>query len=191
MDAFHLHHLLSYNSETSQCAPIYWDLHDIPSSARYVMHTHPLPTTEDDEPTRSAHYVMPMYPPLSVEDLDMTATVPSVSTLHVTCDVLPFNWPIIARNIAGVTVRDVLFAIYECLQRQMSIHEWNSLSPKQRNRINLVFDARWRLSSSPSMARSFGLLRVDCLLRHALFGGLTPIPADEPTCVLTLRVQKR
>ncbi|PFH49585.1 hypothetical protein AMATHDRAFT_147427 [Amanita thiersii Skay4041] len=168
-----LHHLLTYSQYdlgNKHCSQLVWNLKLLPSEG--------------------AHYNAPTYPRLSEEDLQLPATTPSVTSLHIICGLFPYEWPIIAYNIAGVTIQDVLTAIYECLHRQVSMREWSGICPKQRERIRLIFDARWRLSSDPAAAHSVGLLRLDSLLKHTMFGGLTAIPADEPTCVLTLRIPR-
>ncbi|KAK2461178.1 hypothetical protein APHAL10511_006705 [Amanita phalloides] len=130
-----------------------------------------------------------MFPSSTIhpEVLEMPATYPPVISLYIICDVTPYNSPIIARNFAGVTIHDVLFAIYNNLQIQILDTEWSNLSKKQQDRVKAVFYARVHRSPDPSVAQLAGVKGVDTLLCHTFFGGLTPIPAHEPTCVLTLR----
>ena len=175
MDYIHLHRLLRYDLEHSQRAPIHWDLHDIPSSAHYCLSSIPLGAT------------------LAKDELIMSATVPAVNSLRIVCEVLPFDWPIVANNATGVTVEDVLHAIQDALQKRVGKHEWNVLSDKHQRRVSTVFDSRWQKSPDPVATRAAGVQRLDTLLKHDFFGGLTVIPAAEPTCVLTLacnRVQQ-
>ncbi|KAF8635428.1 hypothetical protein AX15_000417 [Amanita polypyramis BW_CC] len=162
------HRLLRYDLEWSRRAPIDWDMRDKPTSARY----HPLlfsPTT------------------LSLEDLAMPATSPRVVSLPIICDVLPCNSPIVARNFAGVTIHDVLLAVYDALQVEITKEEWNRFTRKQRDHIQVVRGGRLQRPEDPTDTRSADIKGIDILLHHTLFGGLTPIPAAEPACVLTLR----
>ena len=117
------------------------------------------------------------------------ATEPPVISLHIICDVLPCNSPIVARNFSGVTIHDVLFAIYNTLQVQINSAEWSALGKKQQDRVKRIFEGRIQRSDNSPAAHSAGVKLVDSLLYHILFAGLTPItfPASEPTCVLTLR----
>jgi hypothetical protein len=169
METIRLHYLLRYHLEHSQRAPVHWDMHDPPTTARYH-----LPC------------MLPIST-LSPEDLEMPATEPSVISLRIICDVVPYSALIVARNFAGVTIHDVLFAIYKTLQIQINPTEWSNLKPKQQSRIKRVFEGRLQRFEDPSAARSAGVKGIDTLLYHTLFGGLTPISAPEPTCVLTLR----
>ena len=171
MNTLRLHYLLRYHLEQSQRAPLHWDMHDPPTSARYHL-PRTLPTAA-----------------LSPEDLEMLATEPPVISLHIICDVLPCNSPIVARNFSGVTIHDVLFAIYNTLQVQINSAEWSALGKKQQDRVKRIFEGRIQRSDNSPAAHSAGVKLVDSLLYHILFAGLTPItfPASEPTCVLTLR----
>ena len=162
------HRLLRYDLEYSRRAPIDWDIRDPPPSARY----HPLLLS----PT-----VL-----LSPEDLAMPATSPPVIAFTIICDVLPYNTPIVARNFAGVTIHDVLSAIHNALQDEITRQEWDNFTKKQQDRIQIFRDDRLRRFEDPSDADK-GIKAIDTLLRHSFFGGLTPIPGAEPACVLTLR----
>ncbi|KAF8724432.1 hypothetical protein AX14_008826 [Amanita brunnescens Koide BX004] len=169
METIRLHYLLRYHLEQNQRAPIHWDMHNPPTSARY-------------------HFprMLPIAA-LSSEDLEMPATEPSVISLRIICDVYSYDSPIVARNFSGVTVHDVLFAIYKTLQIQINPTEWSDFRPKQQGRIKHVFEGRRQRLEDPSAASSASVKGIDTLLYHTLFGGLTPIPSPEPTCVLTLR----
>ncbi|KAJ6525857.1 ectomycorrhiza-regulated small secreted protein [Mycena sp. CBHHK59/15] len=131
-------------------------------------------------------------PPRSACHLSQHATNPPVSCLRVTCGIFPNEaWVAEARNWLGVTVRNVLDAIYVAVNAQITHPEWDALSPKQQNRVNIVFDTRWRRSTDPAQVREHGVLRADCLLQHILFAGLSNAPDSDDTCLLTLRRPKR
>ena len=175
MNTLRLHYLLRYHLEQSQRAPLHWDMHDPPTSARYHL-PRTLPTAA-----------------LSPEDLEMLATEPPVISLHIICDVLPCNSPIVARNFSGVTIHDVLFAIYNTLQVQINSVEWSALGKKQQDRVKRIFEGRIQRSDNSPAAHSAGVKLVGSLSRlyHILFAGLTPItitfPTSDPTYVLALR----
>ncbi|KAF7299363.1 Ectomycorrhiza-regulated small secreted protein [Mycena indigotica] len=158
MDTPTLNPLLRYFNaprETSTC-PVIWDLRKAPKTAHHV------------------HTIGEHCRPLSDSELSQHATHPPVATLRVRCGVYPSEtWVSEARNRQGVTVKNVLDAIYRTLNIQLTHAEWESLCPKQQNRVNLVFDARWRAGRDPKAERAVGILRRDCLLQHVLFAGLS------------------
>ncbi|KAJ6459710.1 ectomycorrhiza-regulated small secreted protein, partial [Mycena vitilis] len=169
-----LHPLLQYSQhdgEVGQSSTLLWDLRESPRTARHV-----------SAPDR----------PLSEFELSQHATSPPVFFLRVTCGIFPQDsWVSEARNWLGVTVRNVLDAISETVQKQINYPEWDKLCPKQQSRVNLVFDARWRRSANPAQVRERGVLRSDCLLQHIFFAGLSTAPDTEATYLLTLRRPKR
>ncbi|KAJ7211174.1 ectomycorrhiza-regulated small secreted protein [Mycena pura] len=170
-----LHHLLQYNQhqdELGHCCALLWDMREPPrSAARHV-----------SAPDR----------PLSEFELTQHATNPPVTVLRVTCGVFPeASWVSEARNWLGVTVKNVLDAISTTMGTQISYPEWDKLCPKQQNRVNVVFDARWRGSADPTEVRAHGVLRSDCLLQHIHFAGLSIEPESEDTYFLTLKRPKR
>ncbi|KAJ7102805.1 ectomycorrhiza-regulated small secreted protein [Mycena epipterygia] len=170
-----LHPLLQYSQHDGElgdrCA-LLWDLRESPRSARHVL-----------APER----------PLSEFELSQHATNPPVSILRVTCGIFPEeSWVSEARNWLGVTLRDVLHAIFETVRTQITYEEWDKLCPKQQNRVNVMFDARWRRSVDPGQVRENGVVRSDCLLQHVLFAGLSAAPdTEDNTYLLTLRRPKR
>ncbi|KAJ8693690.1 hypothetical protein PTI98_008665 [Pleurotus ostreatus] len=124
---------------------------------------------------------------LSDTELAQHATHPPLNTLQIICGVLPFEWPIIAQNPTGVTIADVLQAIHQTVMVQIKQNEYDALSLKQRNRIAQIFDTRWRASLEPRTIWSFGVLRVDCLLNHTIFAGLTMTIEGTDACIVSLR----
>ena len=165
-----LHPLLCYSQHyivDLHCCSLLWDMHQVPSY--FVRQVHPPNTLLTD--AELSHY----------------ATSPSVQSLNITCGIFPSDWPIRAHNPTGVRIRDVLQAIHTCLHVQITPKEWNGLCAKQRDRINRVFDARWRVSVEPLRVRAHGILRIDCLLQHTWFAGLTVSLVHENSCILSLR----
>ncbi|KAF7360589.1 hypothetical protein MVEN_00790300 [Mycena venus] len=174
-----LHPLLQYSQharESGNTCPLIWDLRESPRTARHV-----------SAPDR----------PLSEFELSQHATNPPVFSLRVTCGIFPEeSWAVEARNWLGVTVGNVLDAINSTLHTQITYPEWNKLCPKQQNRVNIVFDARWRRSVDAAQVRERGVLRSDCILQHVLFAGLSLAPSDPDnaeattTYLLTLKRPK-
>ncbi|KAJ7161790.1 ectomycorrhiza-regulated small secreted protein [Mycena crocata] len=169
-----LHPLLQYSQhdkELGDCNLILWDLR---------------------EPPRTADHAAAPDRPLSEFELSQHATIPPVSRLRVTCGIFAEEaWISQAQNWLGVTIRNVLDAIYETVRTQINYEEWDRLCPKQQQRVNIVFDARWRRSTQPMETRDHGILRGDCLLQHVVFAGLSTAPDSEDTYLLTLRRLKR
>ncbi|KAJ7244050.1 ectomycorrhiza-regulated small secreted protein [Mycena rebaudengoi] len=169
-----LHPLLQYSQDgrtTGHCCPLLWDLREPPNTARHVL-------------SRDR--------PLSEFELSQHATTPPVFYLRITCGVFPDeSWTSEARNWQGITVRNVLDAIYSTVRAQITYPEWNALSLKHQNRVNLAFDVRWRRSADPAQVREHGVLRSDCLLHHILFSGLSMATNSDDTCLLTLGRPKR
>ncbi|RDB28043.1 hypothetical protein Hypma_002196 [Hypsizygus marmoreus] len=169
MSPLTLHPLLAYsqhNIAVGHCNAILWDLREAPTSIRHVSNLDIV---------------------LTEHELSELATTPPVKSLHVVCGLFAEDWPIDARNPQGVTILDVLKAIYTCLQTQITQEEWYRMCLKQRRRVSVVFDARWRVAKDTTITHAHGVLRADCLLQHTLFAGLTVSLETEGTCILTLR----
>ncbi|KAJ7148703.1 hypothetical protein C8R43DRAFT_1008481, partial [Mycena crocata] len=104
-----LHPLLQYSQheELGHCSALLWDLREPPRSARHV-----------SAPER----------PLSEFELSQHATNPPVSCLRVTCGIFPEeSWVSEAQNWLGVTIGNVLDAIFATLCTQLNYQEWNKL----------------------------------------------------------------
>jgi hypothetical protein len=168
-DEFYLHPLLRYsqhNVTTGHCCPILWDLREPPETARRVVAL---------ESTISDFY------------LTRPATSPPMVVLHITCDIFPGDWPIEVRSLDGVTVGDVLRAIHSTLMRPIRRFEWDGLSEKQQKRTEAVFEERCNQTTNRVECHSQGVLRMDCILQHIWFAGLTVSPETDCSCILTLR----
>ncbi|KAJ7472171.1 ectomycorrhiza-regulated small secreted protein [Mycena latifolia] len=170
-----LHPLLQYSQHDGEpggrCALV-WDLRESPIFAHHI-----------SAPDRM----------LSEFELSQHATNPPVSCLRVTCGIFPEeSWVAEARNALGVTVRNVLDAIFAIVGTPLIYAEWDKLCPKQQNRVNIVFDARWRRAMDPMQVRERGVSRADCLLQHIQFAGLNAAPTSEDnTYFMTLGRPKR
>ena len=86
-----------------------------------------------------------------------------------------------------VTVGDVLHTIHSVINRRITQSEWDRISEKQRGRIGEIFDNRCKVSLQREECRANGVLRVDCLLSHTLFAGLSPSFNEDGTFIMTLR----
>jgi hypothetical protein len=126
---------------------------------------------------------MPLFPCFS-----QFATTPPLPKLHLMCDLLFPEWEIIAHNPAGVTVKDVVEAIYSTLHERLVMPEWERLSFKQRGFIEDVHNMRCAISSNPERTRLAGVRRADYLLHTTMFAGLTSLVkrGQEWQVVLTL-----
>ncbi|KIM86677.1 hypothetical protein PILCRDRAFT_64788 [Piloderma croceum F 1598] len=151
-----------------ESCPLIWDLRDPPSSAAQLV-------PYGQKHSTSFKFLQSQF-----------ATSPRVTGLYILCDLLPYPWKISARNQKGVTVGDVLEAIYQVARTPLTTEEWDRLPSKQRQRVNRVFDVRWTNASAPEKERNRGLKRVDCLLQSTRFAGLSMSYDDDFTCILTL-----
>lgn len=168
-DDFYLHPLLRYNQHavaSGHCCPLLWDLRSPPELAKRVVNA--------DQAITSFY-------------LSRLATNPPTAILHITNDIFPGEWPIEVRRLEGITVGDILHAIHTALMLPIRRQEWEQLSEKQRGRIDLVFEERCKMSIDREESRSRGVLRIDCLLQHTLFAGLSISLVKDCSCILTLR----
>ncbi|KIJ61576.1 hypothetical protein HYDPIDRAFT_56699, partial [Hydnomerulius pinastri MD-312] len=110
---------------------------------------------------------------ISPSQLAQTVTIPAVTSLHVTSDLLSPHWVIAAYNPTGVTVDDILSAIHAELYAPLTILEWDYMSLKQRARIESVFYARCQASHNFERTRNGGVRRMDYLINTTTFAGLS------------------
>jgi hypothetical protein len=168
MPQISLHPLLQYSHRDTMghhCCPILWDLRDPPaSSVRLAKNKKSIATSR----------------------LSQYATTPPVSYLAVTCEVFPFPWRIEAQNPRGVTILDLLEAIYRVAHGGVRQYEWDGLSDKQQDRIAFIFEERWQGSRDPWRVRAGGVSRADCLLHSTSFAGLSMSCEKGYLSILTL-----
>jgi hypothetical protein len=169
MESTALHPLLRYSQHDvvpGNCAPILWDLRESPGSALHV-----------DNPDKQ----------LSPSVLSQPATTPTCFALSITCEVFSEPWPIEIRRQEAITVGDVLDTIHSVINRRITQAEWDRISDKQRARIGVKFDDRCRVSPQREECRANGVLRVDCILSHTLFAGLSASPDEDDSFIMSLR----
>jgi hypothetical protein len=167
-----LHPLLQYSHHDvigNPCSPLLWDLREHPTYMRFVKNNR--------KPT--SYY------------LDQPATTPAVTYLDITCGLFPIPWSIEAHNPRGVTIYDVLRAIYHVTQTAIIPCEWEMLSEKHQDRVAVVFEDRWSSAYNRMQVRSFGVTRADCLLRSTSFAGLSMSYDKRCSAILTLSRNSR
>lgn len=172
-----LHQYLHYSQHEQPTEPglycsLVWDLRETPAGA--------------------ARHVKKLDKPLSTRRLNEPATFPPVTSLQITCDIFPEPWVIKATNTAGVrgatvTLLDVLNAIYTALHVPLGTQAWNDLPTKKQQRVQAAFERRCRLALNPDSCFAQGMLRIDCLVNHTVFGGLSVSLEKPRTCILSLR----
>ncbi|KAJ3770168.1 hypothetical protein FB446DRAFT_178251 [Lentinula raphanica] len=129
---------------------------------------------------------------LRSHELAALAIQPSAHHLRIRCGIFSDSdtWYIEARNPSGVTVQDVLVAIYEAFQQPYGNEEFNTLCPKTQAMVLHAYHARVRAMPHPRLAWEAGIQRGDCLMQHTWFGGLSLAYEGgdvENTCMLSLR----
>ncbi|KAE9399823.1 hypothetical protein BT96DRAFT_679834 [Gymnopus androsaceus JB14] len=126
---------------------------------------------------------------LNPHELATPATQPLLTRLRIFCGIFPgsdldvqSSWRIEVQNLHGVTVKDVLTAIYEAFQRPYSHEEFNALCAKTQSRVLEAYHARVHATANPRTAWEAGIRRSDCLMRHSWFGGLSmSLPVGDGT----------
>ncbi|KAJ3928736.1 MAG: ectomycorrhiza-regulated small secreted protein [Lentinula lateritia] len=133
---------------------------------------------------------------LRSHELSAPATRPPLTHLRIYCGIMPDSdaWCIETQNPSGVTVRNVLDAIYDAFKQPFSHESFNTLCPKSQTIVLNTFHARVRAAGAPDLSRAVweeGIQRGDCLMRHSWFGGLSLSfegrPDMENTCILSVR----
>ncbi|KAI0774639.1 hypothetical protein BD413DRAFT_438938, partial [Trametes elegans] len=130
--------------------------------------------------------------PLTLEELRQPATHPAVRKMKIKCDELP-QWPIVlephsasrdrspylgvpagaAAEDVPITVGDVLMAIHQTVQRQISHVDWARLSREQMHAVSAAYTRRCRtFPSAAAFEEAQGVRRVDYLHERYMFRGL-------------------
>jgi hypothetical protein len=175
-----LHPLLLYTSyveEGHPCCPLVWDIRKPPTGSKRL----------------SIFASSPEGFPLRLTPLELSqhATTPPVSRLIIYCGIFPRPWPIDARSSRGVSILDVLDAIYSVMITPIKEREWESLSRKEKHNISVAFHERCRNCPDPHMEKSSGVRREDCLCGYSRFAGMEILNGyaegrGSVACVLTL-----
>ncbi|KIK51184.1 hypothetical protein GYMLUDRAFT_64954 [Collybiopsis luxurians FD-317 M1] len=128
-------------------------------------------------------------------ELAFSATNPPVTKLRILCGMFTDSdhWRIEVHNPRGVTVRDVLKAIYDAFKQPYPLQEFSGICAKTQSRILEVYHARVRTTADARATWEAGIQRGDCLMKHSWFGGLSLPYMDGPemenTCILSLRIE--
>ncbi|KIJ34285.1 hypothetical protein M422DRAFT_35133 [Sphaerobolus stellatus SS14] len=140
---FKPHPLLEFDAESPK---IHWDVRLAPHTARIAK------------------------PPFRQLDpyLDQYAIEPAWTFIRLRCDLLP--WIVECSNPRGVTVRDILDGVWDCLRVQIDKEDWREASRDFRERLTEVCESRADVigdlegRKARLMEDKAGIRRVDWLL---------------------------
>ncbi|KAL5522976.1 hypothetical protein ACEPAF_1243 [Sanghuangporus sanghuang] len=171
MPQFRLHYALAFDAQSPHRyhvePALLWDLRYPPEYAR-------LASARDRR--------------LSSSVTSQYATSPPVPIFRVTCGIFPYrNWTIEVHNSRGVTVGDVLNALYRELRHRVNSAEWNGAPRTHQARVAEAFYGRSRRSADPRHEQHAGVRRIDWLLKSTAFVGLTPSVERGYTWTLTTK----
>lgn len=106
--------------------------------------------------------------------LNLNAIQPNVNKLVLISPDLP--WKIVVSNPKGITVNDVLTAVYDTLNAQITEPEYWLASEEAQKRMNRAYlDATNGKTGVPGREPTEGVKRVDFLGDSVLFGGIRPL----------------
>lgn len=150
-------HVMIHPSLAAPLTALSWDLITSPSAA-----TVPTPPGSPS----------PLHPSLLAEP----ATHPSLPSLTVICDMLPWSVVITPARTHFVTVSDVLYALYRMLRTAVTETELSVLPPETQTRVYTAFHARHKVlqdARARAEEKQKGVKRVDFLLDFRRFAGLS------------------
>jgi len=142
--------------------------------------------------------------PIPAHILAEPATYPPTTRLVVTCDIVP-QWPVLldyhaatlgaphpSSALPPITLGDVLDAILQTMQTQITHREWAELDEKEEMAVAKAYMKRYKLvAGHESRLASEGVKRVDYLLRKVVFAGLSRRNGDQGYENLKLLVKSR
>ena len=142
--------------------------------------------------------------PISVQTLAEPATHPPTTRLVVSSDRIP-QWPVLLDYHAAtlgtahspsmlppITLGDVLYAIHQTMQSQITHREWAELDDKDEAVVAKAYMRRYKLvPGHEARLAAEGVKRVDYLLKRVMFGGLTRKSGDQGYENLKLLVKGR
>jgi hypothetical protein len=142
--------------------------------------------------------------PISVQTLAEPATHPPTTRLVVTSDRIP-QWPVLldyhaatlgtphsSSALPPITLGDVLYAIHQTMQTQITHREWAELDDKDETVVAKAYMRRYKLvAGHESRLAAEGVKRVDYLLKKVLFAGLSRKNGDQGYENLRLLVKSR
>ena len=156
-----------YEKAPGYANQLLWDLREHPSTARNV--------TTVQFPLSNAQLVQP-------------ATLPYTSSLDIVCDIFLPSWVIqIRRPGWHITSADVLNDIHTFLYQPITRQEWDGLSEKKKAYITRAYETRCSQAYDREGTRKAGVLRIDTLMNHTWFAGLSVSLDRRHTCILSLR----
>jgi len=109
------------------------------------------------------------------------ATSPSVQMLTIISPRFPWAITVSPSTYHYVSVIDVLDGIYRALRVGVTSHEFHA-PPTDRGRVSQAYEARCRRIRSQrehQQEKSRGVRRVDFLMEHTKFRGLSPAPGTD------------
>ena len=91
-----------------------------------------------------------------------------------------------------ITLGDVLYAIHQTMQAQITHREWAGLEDREEVAVGKAYMRRYKLvSGHESRLAAEGVKRVDYLLKKVMFAGLTRKSGDQGYENLKLLVKGR
>jgi len=141
---------------------------------------------------------------ISLQTLAEPATHPPTTRLVVTSDQIP-RWPVLLdyhaatagishspSTLPPITLGDVLYAIHQTMQTQITHREWAQLDDKEEVAVGKAYMKRYKLvPGHESRLAAEGVKRVDYLLRKVMFAGLSRKNGDQGYENIKLLVKSR
>ncbi|KAG8977980.1 hypothetical protein FRB90_008626 [Tulasnella sp. 427] len=108
---------------------------------------------------------------------DQPATNPVVTKMRLICHDLP--WKISVSNSKGITLQNVLNALYEELQQPLTEGEWWIAADEERNRCMDAYKENCAEDADFKRDLKDGVKRVDWLAKKTMLMSITRTPYDE------------
>ncbi|KAF8996642.1 hypothetical protein BDQ17DRAFT_1364203, partial [Cyathus striatus] len=106
------------------------------------------------------------------------ATTPALPSMMLKSPYLPWTVKVYASNGSYVTLFDVFDSIYRTMYKGITSHEFATLpSDHERQRATRAYEARYsrhHSSRSREEEKRQGMKRIDFLMGHTIFSGITP-----------------
>ncbi|KAF8879366.1 hypothetical protein BD779DRAFT_1422667, partial [Infundibulicybe gibba] len=109
--------------------------------------------------------------------LGEAATIPSLHSIFIKCELLPWTISILPSSQTFVTVADVLGGLYRALRTPVLPAEFKRATPLDQTRITDAFYLRFEKLSGPQRDLEYqkGAKRIDFLMERRRFVGLSPL----------------
>lgn len=116
---------------------------------------------------------------LADSDLDKPAANRPLTKMLINFAWGPFEWDVNVKNARGITCRDVLEAIYDTFNEQLTLYEKKLIPPHLRKECEEAFKLRCKVVPGLEQVEfRQGLKRVDVLRHGTIFLGLTQPKSD-------------